>query len=100
MANQYIPLDPPGTILLEEFIEPLGLSQKAVAQAAGIPYVRFNELIHGKRRISAEIALRLAAAFGTSAQMWLSLQADYDLRVTEREKGKQIRKETRAVTAA
>jgi len=100
MAAKYIPLDPPGRILLEEFIEPLGLSQKAVAEATGIPYVRFNELIHGKRRVTAEMALRLAAAFGTSAQMWLALQTDYDLRKTEREKGKQIRKETQALNAA
>ncbi|MGJ8641679.1 MAG: HigA family addiction module antitoxin [Opitutaceae bacterium] len=80
-----IPLDPPGTLLLQEFIEPMGLSQKAVAQGAGIPYVRFNELIHGKRRITGEYALRLGYFFQMEAQFWINLQADYDLRKARRE---------------
>lgn len=80
-----IPLDPPGTLLLQEFIEPMGLSQKAVAQGAGIPYVRFNELIHGKRRITGEYALRLGDFFQMEAQFWINLQADYDLRKARRE---------------
>lgn len=80
-----IPLDPPGTILLQKFIEPMGLTQKAVAEGAGIPYTRFNELIHGKRRISGEYALRLGYFFQMEAQFWINLQADYDLRKASRE---------------
>lgn len=80
-----IPLDPPGTLLLQEFIQPMKLSQKAVAEAAGIPYVRFNELIHGKRRITGEYALRLGYFFEMEAQFWINLQADYDLRKAKRE---------------
>lgn len=84
-TESYIPIDPPGTILLQEFIEPMGLTQKAVAEAAGIPYVRFNELIHGKRRITGEYALRLGYFFNMEAQFWINLQADYDLRKARRE---------------
>lgn len=80
-----LPLDPPGTLLLQEFIEPMGLTQKAVAEGAGIPYVRFNELIHGKRRISGEYALRLGYFFQMESQFWINLQADYDLRKASRE---------------
>ncbi|KAF0094260.1 MAG: virulence-associated protein [Puniceicoccaceae bacterium 5H] len=86
-----ISFDPPGRILLEEFIEPAGLTQKAVAEASGISYVRFNELVQGKRRLSAEYALRLGKCFGVSPEFWLRLQTDYDLRRAEREKGEQIR---------
>lgn len=91
MSQEFIPLDPPGTLLLEEFIEPSGRTQKAVAEATGIAYVRLNELVNGKRRMSAEYALRLATYFGTSPELWLRLQVDYDLRLTEREKGRAIR---------
>lgn len=80
-----IPLDPPGTLLLQEFIEPMGLTQKAVAKGAGIPYVRFNELINGKRRITGEYALRLGYFFEMEAPFWINLQADYDLRKASRE---------------
>src|SRR5690606_37325530 len=91
MSTSYIPLDPPGTILLEEFIQPSGLTQKALAEATGLSPVRLNEIIQGKRRISAETAIRLATYFKTSPEMWMYLQADYDLRKTEREKGDAIR---------
>jgi addiction module HigA family antidote len=99
MSNDFIPLDPPGTVLLEEFIEPSGLTQKAVAEATGIAYVRFNELVKGKRRLSAEYALRLAAFFRTSPELWLRLQVDYDLRQAERKKGKKIRSEVKPCAA-
>lgn len=95
MSEARIPIDPPGRILLEEFIEPSGLTQKAVAEAAGIPYVRFNELIQGKRRLNAEYALRLGKLWGTSAEMWIRLQADYDLRTTRLESIKMIDKEVK-----
>jgi len=96
---ELIPLDPPGRILFEKFIEPSALTQKAVAGLCGIPEVRMSELVNGKRRISAEYAIRLATFFGTSPEMWLHLQADYDLRKTEREKGKEIRENVTPVAA-
>ena len=94
-----IPLDYPGLILFEEFIEPSGLTQKAVAECCGIPEVRMSEIVNGKRRISAEYAIRLATFFKTSPEMWLHLQADYDLRKTEREKGEKIRANVTPVAA-
>ena len=69
----------PGEVLLKEFLEPMALSQNALARAAGVPPRRINEIVLGKRGISADTALRLAAAFGTSERFWLGLQADYDL---------------------
>ena len=69
----------PGEILMEEFIEPLGLTQNRVALAIGVPPRRINEIVHGKRRITADTALRLGRYFGTSAQFWINLQSRYDL---------------------
>jgi antitoxin HigA-1 len=69
----------PGEVLLEEFLVPMALSQNAVARAIGVPPRRINEIVLGKRAITADTALRLAKAFGTSEAFWLGLQADYDL---------------------
>ncbi|MGH8618442.1 MAG: HigA family addiction module antitoxin [Burkholderiales bacterium] len=69
----------PGEILLEEFLVPMNLSQNALARAIGVPPRRINEIVLGKRAISADTALRLARTFGTSEGFWLGLQADYDL---------------------
>ena len=69
----------PGEVLLEEFLTPMGISQNALARAAGVPPRRINEIVLGKRGITADTALRLAAFFGTSEGVWLGLQADYDL---------------------
>ncbi len=69
----------PGEILLEEFLRPLGLSQAALARHLGISLVRINELINGKRGVSAATAWLLAEAFGTSPQFWINLQSNYDL---------------------
>ena len=71
----------PGEVLLEEFLEPLGLSQHRVAVAIGVPPRRINEIVHGKRGISADTALRLARFFGTSDRFWLNLQSRFDLEV-------------------
>src|SRR5690348_4348853 len=68
----------PGEVLLEEFLAPLGISQNALARAAGVPPRRINEIVLGKRGVSADTAVRLAAALGTSERFWLGLQADYD----------------------
>ena len=69
----------PGEVLLEEFLIPLGISQNRLARTMGVPPRRINEIVHGKRAITADTALRLARALGTSEQFWMGLQADYDL---------------------
>jgi antitoxin HigA-1 len=69
----------PGEILLEEFLLPINVSQNALARATGVPPRRINEIVLGKRGVTADTALRLAVAFGTSEGFWLGLQADYDL---------------------
>lgn len=69
----------PGEVLLEEFLIPMNLSQNALARAVGVAPRRINEIVLGKRAITADTALRLAKAFGTSEGFWLGLQADYDI---------------------
>jgi len=71
----------PGEILLEEFLKPMGVSQYRVAAAIGVPPRRINEIVHGKRAITADTALRLSRYFGTSEPFWMNLQAHYDLEV-------------------
>jgi addiction module HigA family antidote len=71
----------PGEVLLEEFIEPLGVTQHKVAVEIGVPPRRINEIVHGKRRITADTALRLARYFGTTDLFWLNLQTRFDLEV-------------------
>ena len=71
----------PGEILMEEFLEPLAVSQNRLAVAIGVPPRRINEIVHGKRRITADTALRLAHYFGTTDRFWLNLQIRYDLEV-------------------
>ena len=73
----------PGEILQKEFLEPMGMSQNKLALALRVPARRINEIILGKRRITADTALRLARYFGMSPQFWLGLQMDYDLDVAE-----------------
>ena len=81
----------PGEILLEEFLSPLGISQNALARAASVPPRRINEIVLGKRGITADTAVRLAVALGTSERFWLGLQADFDLEQAHRALGKKIR---------
>lgn len=69
----------PGEVLFEEFLEPMGLSQNAIAREIGVPPRRINEIVLGKRGITADTAIRLAKRFKTSEQFWMSLQAEYDL---------------------
>ena len=71
----------PGEILLEEFLAPLRISQYRLAQAIGVPPRRINEIVHGKRAISPDTALRLSRALGTSDRFWMNLQTRYDLEV-------------------
>ena len=69
----------PGEVLLEEFLVPLNISQNGLARAINVPPRRINEIVHGKRGVSADTALRLARYFGNSPKFWLGLQADFDL---------------------
>jgi len=82
----------PGEVLLEEFLVPLGISQNALARAAGVSPRRINEIVLGKRGISADTAVRLAAALGASERFWLGLQADYDLEEAHHALGKLVQK--------
>ena len=86
-------LDPihPGEILLEEFLDPMELSQYRLAKGLSVPARRINEIVHGKRRITADTALRLARFFGTSESFWLNLQSRYDLEVERDRLGIQAR---------
>lgn len=76
-------MDPihPGEVLLTDFLEPMGLTQNRLAISIAVPPRRINEIVHGKRRISADTALRLARFFGTSDRFWINLQSRYDLEV-------------------
>jgi addiction module HigA family antidote len=69
----------PGEVLLQEFLMPMGISQNGLAKAIGVPPRRINEIVLGKRAVTADTALRLAHYFGTSEQFWMGLQASYDL---------------------
>lgn len=80
----------PGEILLEEFLQPMGLSQNKVANDIGVPPRRINEIVHGKRAISADTAVRLARYFGTTEAFWLGLQADYDIEEVRKDLGKRL----------
>ena len=71
----------PGEVLMEEFIEPLGITQHKVAVAIGVPPRRINEIVHGKRRITADTALRLSRYLGTTDLFWINLQSRYELEV-------------------
>ena len=89
----------PGEILREEFMKLCGLSQNALARALKVPPRRINEIVLEKRGITADTALRLARFFGTSAEMWVGLQADYDLRLVRYEKARTIEREVEPLAA-
>ena len=85
----------PGEVLLEEFLIPMELSQNRLAIGIGVHARRINEVVLGKRRITADTALRLARFFGTSPQFWMGLQNDYDLDVAQDILGDRLQKEVR-----
>jgi addiction module HigA family antidote len=82
----------PGEVLLSEFLEPLCISQNALARAAGVSPRRINEIVLGKRSVTADTAVRIAAALGTSERFWLNLQADYDLEQAHHALGDAVQK--------
>jgi addiction module HigA family antidote len=83
MAEKKLDPIPPGEILLEEFLVPMAISQTRLASDIDVPVSRIADIVRGNRAITADTALRLGTYFGTSAQMWLNLQASYDLRVAQ-----------------
>ena len=87
----------PGEVLQEDFLKPTGLSQSRVALAIGVHPRRINEIVLGKRGMTADTALRLAKFFGTSAELWLGLQKDYELDVATDEVGEAIEREVRTL---
>ena len=98
MARKLKPVHP-GEILREEFMKPRALSQNALARALNVPPRRINEIVLEKRGITADTALRLARYFGTSAEMWAGLQADYDLRLARYQKEKEIKRDVEPLAA-
>jgi addiction module HigA family antidote len=85
-----------GEILLEEFLVPMGISQYRLAKDVSVPPRRINEIVHGKRAVSADTALRLARYFGTSERFWLNLQAQFDLDVERDRLGDRLNQEVTA----
>lgn len=85
MKNKRIPPVHPGEVLLEDFLKPLGLSQYRLAKEMNVYPRKINEIVHGKRAITADTALRLSRYFGTTAELWMNLQALYDLEKTRDE---------------
>ena len=95
MAEKQLQPVHPGEVLLEEFLKPMELSQNRLALEMGVPPRRINEIVLGKRGITADTALRLGRYFGMSPQFWLGLQMDYDLDVAEDELRGRLKKEVR-----
>lgn len=87
----------PGELLLEEFLEPLALSQYRLAKDISVPPRRINEIVHGKRSISADTALRLARYFGTTDRFWLNLQTRYDLELEKDRLGERLEAEVQVL---
>jgi antitoxin HigA-1 len=98
-ARKHAPIHP-GEVLAEDFLAELGLSQYRLAQDISVPPRRINEIVHGKRAISADTALRLARYFGTSERFWLNLQSRYDLEVERDHLGARLQKEVRILERA
>ncbi|MGH7901901.1 MAG: HigA family addiction module antitoxin [Thermodesulfobacteriota bacterium] len=93
MSSKKIAPIHPGEILLEEFLQPMGISQNRLALDIRVPARRINEIVHGKRRITADTALRLAKYFDMSPHFWLGLQMDYDLDVVEDQLTERLKRE-------
>ena len=99
MAKKLDPIHP-GEVLPADFLEPLDVSQYRLAHSISVPPRRINEIVHGKRGVTADTALRLARFFGTSAQFWLNLQARYDLESERDRLGVRLKSEVEVFAAA
>ena len=99
MKNKKLPPIHPGEILKEEFLEPMGISQYRLAKDISVPPRRINEIVHGKRAITADTALRLGRFFTMSPQFWLNLQTRYELEITEDQLDNRLDNEVHALKA-
>lgn len=97
MSKRELPPIHPGEILIEEFLEPMEISQYRLAKDISVDPRRINEIVHGKRSITADTAFRLGRYFGMSPQFWLNLQSHYDLEILDMESGEQIEKEVKSI---
>ena len=100
MSNQLLPPIHPGEILLEEFLKPMGVSQYRLAKAISVPARRINEIVHGKRAITADTALRLSRFFGMTDRFWMNLQTRYDLEVEKDRLGTRLEEEVESLKQA
>ena len=98
--SRKLPNISPGEVLLEEFLEPLGLSQSQLARYLGVPPRRINEIVLGKRSITPDTALRLARYFEMSERFWLGLQLDYDLEDAQRRLSARVKREVEPRSSA
>ena len=99
MGRRAIPPIHPGEILLEEFLRPIGVTQYRLARDINVDPRRINEIVLGKRAITADTALRLSRYFGTSERFWMNLQARYDLELQRHELGNRLEKEVRVLSS-
>jgi addiction module HigA family antidote len=97
--KKFVPIHP-GEILLEEFLKPMGISQYRLAKDISVPPRRINEIVHGKRSITADTALRFGRFFGMSPQFWLNLQNRYDLETTEDSLAGRLDREVHAIDSS
>ncbi|MBT06480.1 MAG: addiction module antidote protein, HigA family [Rhodospirillaceae bacterium] len=97
MVQDKMPPIHPGEILLEEFLQPLSLSQYRLAKDISVPPRRINEIVHGKRAITADTALRLARYFDTTDRFWINLQTRYDLEVEKDRLGEKLEEEVQVL---
>lgn len=94
MAKKLSPITP-GDVLLEEFLKPMGITQNKLAKDINVPANRVSQIIHGKREITADTALRLGKYFGMEPEFWLNLQVRYNMKIARNIAGKQIEKEVK-----
>ncbi len=97
MAKRLPPITP-GDILLEEFLEPMGISQAQLAKNLNVPPNRVNQIVNGKREITADTALRLGQYFGIEPEFWLNLQLRFNVKIAKEKSGKQIEREVHRCT--
>ena len=92
-----LPLITPGEILLEEFLQPLGVTQSQLAKDIRVPANRVGQIIHGKREITADTALRLGKYFGNEPEFWMNLQVHYNMKLAQEKVGRQIDTEVKVL---
>ena len=100
MKSKLVADIPPGEILAQEFLKPMGITQYRLARDIGVPPRRINEIVNGQRSITADTALRLGRYFRMSPQFWLNLQTQYDLEREELRLGRRLEREVKVLAAA